>query len=358
MWRRGKASTGAVPDWRRFVAVFLKVLLGGIAAVYLFVLLVDPYDDVAFSLPLDRRIVSISQRHMYPQIVRSRRYDSLVIGTSTSRLLDPERLDKVFGTRFANLAMDSMTAWEQKTMVDYFIRKAGPPKVLIVGIDAVWCDPTADRDRITFRGFPGWLYDDNPWNDYLYLLNTGTVEIAARLVGYQLGLYPERERYDGYHVFVPAESQYDLARARQHIWGGDKPRIVPDLPPPALSADERKALSFPALTWLDASLTKLPPSSLKILAFMPVHVAAQPWPGSHAAAVEAECKARIAGIARRRGAHVIDWRIASPLTRNDSNYWDNLHYRVPIATRIVNQLGAAVLDGHPSDDGTYRSMVR
>ena len=59
---------------------------------------------------------------MYPQIVRSKRFDSLIIGTSTSRLLDPELLDRLFHVRLANLAMDSTMAWEQKTMLDLFLR--------------------------------------------------------------------------------------------------------------------------------------------------------------------------------------------------------------------------------------------
>jgi len=186
--------------WRYFVVSFLSVLLGGIAVVYLFVLLVDPYAVIPFSLPIERPLVSISQRHMYPLIVRSRLFDSLVVGTSTSRLLDPELLDKKFGYRFANLAIDSATAWEQTMVLDYFRRKAGPPKAIIVGLDAAWCDQNADRARVTFRGFPDWLYDDKPWNDYFNLFNSGTLEIAGRLVGYHWGLYPERVRRDGYEV--------------------------------------------------------------------------------------------------------------------------------------------------------------
>jgi hypothetical protein len=194
-------------DWRSFVVAFLRVLIGGVAVTYLFVLLIDPYDIVPFSLPIDRRIVSISDRFMYPQIVRSRRFDSLVIGTSTSRLLDPELLDQLFHVRFANLAMSSATAWEEQKMLDLFLRVVGPPKALIVGLDVVWCDPEADSHRITFRGFPDWLYEDDPWKGVVHLFNYGTVEIAGRLVGYHLGLYPERIRYDGYEVFVPPEAR-------------------------------------------------------------------------------------------------------------------------------------------------------
>lgn len=361
LWREAKPGLGTTADWRGFALLFLAVLLGGVGFVYLFIVLVDPYGVVPFSLPLDRRIVSLNQRYMYPQIVRSRRFDSLIIGTSTSRLIDPELLDRSFHVRFANLAMDSATAWEQEAIFDLFLRKVGPPKVLIVGLDTVWCDPDADRNRITFRGFPHWLYDDNPWNDYLYLLNEGTLEIAVRLVGYQLGLYRERIRFDGYEVFVPPESQYDAERAHRNIWGGAAPLptlAAPAAATPALSAEERGRLAFPALAWLDASLARLPADSVKILGFMPVHVAAQPRPGSHAAAVEAECKTRIAAIGRARGATVIDWRIPSELTRTDTNYWDSLHYRVPVATRIAEMLVAAALFGRESNDGSYAILVR
>ena len=209
--------------WRRFVAVLpVAVFAGGAALVALFILLVDPYNVVAFSLPLDRRIVSISQRHMYPQIVRSHRYDSVIIGSSTSRLLDPQALDGPFHARFANLSMNAMRAWEQHEMIDLFRRTVGAPKVLIVGLDAVWCDPLADQRRTAY-GFPEWMYDDNPWNDYLHLFNAATAEIAVRLIGYKLGLYPERVRYDGYQVFTPPESEYDLARVRRGIWGSRTP---------------------------------------------------------------------------------------------------------------------------------------
>jgi len=353
-WQSAKTDESKAPDWWAFVLLFLGVLVGGAAAIYLFILLVDPYDTVPFSLPIDRRIVSISDRFMYPQIVRSKRFDSLVIGTSTSRLLDPQVLDRSFHVRFANLAMSSAMAWEQKTMLDLFVRTVGPPKVLIVGLDGVWCAQNADRDRITFRGFPDWLYDDNPWEKYLYLFNSGTLEIAGRLVGYHLHLYRERIRYDGYEVFVPPESQYDLVRAHEAIWHNFRPPVHEQRP---LTAGELGQLSFPALDWLDAALARFPSTTMTILAFMPVNVAALPSPGTREAEIEAECKQRIVAIGRKDGAKVIDWRFPSPLTQNETNYWDPLHYRVPVATRIAEQLGAAALAGHESDDGSYRFLV-
>ena len=91
---------------------------------------------------------------------------------------------------------------------------------------------------------------------------------------------------------------------------------------------------------------------------MPVHVAAQRWPGTRDAAVEAECKARIAAIGRAHGAKVIDWRIASPITTKDENYWDGLHYRLPIARRLTRRTDRCRAQRHGIADGSYRLLVR
>jgi hypothetical protein len=343
----------ASAGWRRFVRLFLGTFAAAIIAAALFILLLDPFDMVPFSLPIERPLVSGSQRFAYPQAMRSGRFDAIIVGSSTSRLIDPEQINGPFGARFANMAMNASAAWEEWTTFEYFRRHVGAPKALIVGLDDGWCDPNADRDRIR-RGFPEWMYDDDKWNDYANLFNSGTLELAGRLVGYHLGLYAARSRYDGYEVFTPPEGDYDLARAKAGIWVKQTERPLPHLPPPQLSDAERHALRFPALAWLDAMLIEMPAASRKVLAFMPVHVAGQAWPGTHDAAVEAECKARIAEIARARGAKVVDWRIASPITTADSNYWDVLHYRLPIARRIADELVAAVIDGKESAEGDYR----
>jgi hypothetical protein len=342
--------------WRRFSTTFVLILAGGLAVFYLFIALIDPYHSMPFSLPMERPIVSISQRYMYPQIVRSGRFDAVVVGSSTARLIDPQILNPGFGRRFANLSMDSMTAWEQQQLVSLFVREAGAPKALIVGLDSVWCAPNADRDRITQAGFPEWLYDLNRWNDVLYILNSATLEIAARLAGNKLGLYRERLRNDGFGVFVPPDDQYDLKRAQGRIWQGRPREIVARSPAVVLSDTERAGLRFPALVYLQDMLSALPADTEVVLGFMPVHVAAQPVPGTRGAAVEAECKARIAEIGRSRNATVVDWRIPSAITTQDSNYWDNLHYRLPIANRIAGDLAGPVRAGRVTDD-SFRILV-
>lgn len=344
-------------SWRRFVKLFLGIFVSGILAAALFILLLDPYDMVPFSLPIERPLVSGSQRYAYPQAMRSGRFDSIIVGSSTARLIDPEQLNGPFKARFANMAMNASSAWEEWTTFEYFRRHVGVPKALIVGVDDGWCDPNADRDRAR-HGFPEWMYDDDRWNDYAHLFNSGTLELAGRLIGYHLGLYSARSRYDGFDIFTPPESDYDLARAKRGIWVARPEAPLPDAAPPPLPDTDRRALRFPALEWLDAMLGEMPEGSRKILAFMPVHVAIQAWPGTPAAAVEAECKAQIQATGHAHGAQVIDWRIASPITTNDANYWDALHYRLPIAQRIARELVEAALDGKESAEGDYRIVAK
>jgi hypothetical protein len=342
-------------DWPRFLRTFLAVFLGGIGLAVLLVATMNPYGNLPVSLFREHTIMDINQRFQYPAIIRSGRYDSIVIGTSTSRLLEPRRLETAFGGRWANLAMNSATAWEQARLAELFVRTMKRPGTLLVALDHVWCAANADTERITPRGFPQWMFDDNPWNDLPYMLNITTVEIAGRRIGNLLGLNPARIPHDGYEVFVPPESEYDRAKVRQKLYNSDRARRhKPVVPAYAPTPSERAAWRFPALAWLDAELGR--GWQRRVLAFMPLHVIAQPAPGSREAAREAECKARIAAIARRHGTVLVDFGIASQLTDSDDNYWDPLHYRVPIAARIVDETARALQTFGEAVSGDWRVL--
>jgi hypothetical protein len=338
-----------------FIRTFLAVGAGLMAVIWLIILLLDPYGVSPIRLPIARPIMDINQRYMYPQIVRSKGFDSVVIGTSTSRLLDPQQLDKAFGGRFANLAMNAATAWEQAELAKLYLRYQPAPRTVIIGLDQMWCVDDKSFVKITFRGFPEWMYDDNPWNDLPELLSTKTLEITGRLAAFHLGLMPERIRRDGYEVFTPPESTYDPERARFHIWKDFRePKVTPVVPPVVMKADDADKLQLPALVWLEELLQKSSASALRMLAFMPLHIAAQPVPGSLDAAQIDVCKSRIAAIARNHGVKLADFSIPSEITTKDANYWDPLHYRLPIAGRIVDGLKAAAETGRDAPDGIYK----
>jgi hypothetical protein len=94
-----------------------------------------------------------------------------------------------------------------------------------------------------------------------------------------------------------------------------------------------------------------------VFAFMPNHVSMLPAPGTIRFAEEALCKNRVTNIARRHEATLVDFRFASAITTEDSHYWDPLHYRLPIAARIIDDLSAAVANGQSAADGRYKVLA-
>ena len=341
--------------WRRFVLAVVGGFGAIIACLAIFIVLMNPYGNLPKLLFSEHAITDINQRFQYPSLIRSGRYDSIVVGASDARLLRPEFLDDAFGGHFANLSMNAGLAWEQYRLVDLYLRQPGTPRMLLMGLDHVWCDEDAAEQRITFRGFPEWMYDDNRWNDLGYMLNQQTVEISGRRLAVAAGLKSARFP-DGYEVFTPPENAYDKVKVRNKLWGKEGPHPIEAVTPPYVPSDaERASWQFPALPWLDEILTRFP--GRVVLAFMPAHVSAQAVPGSAKAARAEECKARIAEMAKRHEAALVDFNIDSKITSNDDHYWDRLHYREPIADRIVADLAEALTTGKDDPNGDWRVLV-
>ncbi|GJD96532.1 hypothetical protein [Methylobacterium iners] len=349
---RGDAGAQSAA-WRRFTAIFgAAALTLGLAATG-FVAFMDPYGLRAAPGRPAVPLMDSNQRFLYPQIVRGGAYDAAVIGTSTARLLDPEALGRAFGGRFANLAMNAATPYEQVQMARLFLRHA-TPHVLLYALDATWCGADAETRRFTPRPFPAWLYGPGTPLDPLRQVNWQSLTTAGAVLLHRLGRAPERIRADGYAVFTPPETSYDAARAARHIHGGGS--VAEDAAAPVGSNDAPDA-PMPALAWLD-DLLAATPDAVRLVAFMPVHAVVQGRPGTVRGAREAACKARVAEIGRHRGATVVDFRVPSPVTRDDSNYWDALHYRLPVADRIVAGLAAAKERGADDPAGFYRVLAR
>jgi hypothetical protein len=158
---------------------------------------------------------------------------------------------------------------------------------------------------------------------------------------------------NGFDVFVPPETAYDPIKAKNNLQKAAPAQILPMTPPYAANEEDRRSWKYPALGWLDELLAATPPSTRRLLVFMPIHVVIQPVPGSRAAAREQICKSHIAEIGKRRDALVIDFRIRSAITANDTNYWDPQHYRLPIGARIVEGITRAVATGRDDPEGAW-----
>jgi hypothetical protein len=333
--------------WRRFFRLLLGSTLGVLAFVWLFTVIVDPWGMLPLSPRLPRVPISTNARFSFPALAVSQDFDSVIVGDSTSRLLRPATLDPLFSARFANLAMNAATAYEQMRMLDLFARHHRTPRAVIVGMDASWCLTGPAYQKFTPRPFPAWMYGDNRWRGYLHMLSLYAVQEAVNQFQVMIGVKPRRYGLDGYTVFTPPDDQYDPARARKHFAAEGAPDT---LGPPQ---GDPASLNFPTMPLLHATLTRLPAETQKIVFFSPYLLQKQGAPGSRAHALWAECKRRVVNVARGfANATVVDFLVPSAITRNPMNYWDPVHYRVGVAERLAHDLSDAAHHATvPAEDG-------
>ncbi len=339
-------------SWRIFVIYLAVSLFGSAVLVYGLVLIVDPYDSVAFSPDWERHPLQSSGRYYNPSIAKRQEFESFVIGTSTSMMLRPAHLDRLFDERFANLAAKSLSPFEQIKMLDVVRNHHGTIKTLIFGIDTVWCQPSGS-DQFVGAGakvvFPAWLYDDNPWND-LPPLNSTSAQDAWRqfrsLIGWRVR-YPVRA--DGFFDVVDdLYGPYDAEQSRLRLYSQT---------PILLGRGTRlEDPVFPDLPDLLEALQNLSRETRKILFFAPYHHRYQPASGTHEAQYWTTCKNRVTAFhATLENYHVIDFFFASPLTQTDDNFADGYHYVTSVASEIADVLHA-VSRGRAAPTPSYRIL--
>lgn len=333
-----------------WLALASALLLG--ALVYAFILVLDPYQNVPFAPALPRAPVSQNQRFAYPALARNPAFDSAVIGTSTMRLLDPTALNAALGGRFVNLAMNSATAYEQLRMLDLFVTHHPRAKTVILGLDDSWCRRADEIERYTFRDFPEWMFDGSRWNDLLYLFNDKALENAVRMLELLNGKREPKYGADGFFDFTRDFGRYDPAAVHARLYPAGTAAPDPAAPPALAPSRAHPEWRFANLDLLRPLLSRVPAGTRMVLVFPPMHLAY----AARAAEAYAECKGRVvAAVEEFPDIHVVDYLIASPITRDDANYWDPLHTIAPVAARMAADLGAVVDDGARSGEA-YRIL--
>jgi hypothetical protein len=306
-----------------------------VAAIYAFVVLVDPFDTLPLSAPADRAPVASNARFAFPALARSGRFDSAIFGTSTTRLLRPAVLNPEFGARFVNLAMNAATAYEQSRLMAVFRQAHPTARLVLVGIDISHCEPGETETKFTPRAFPAWMYDGSPWRGYGEMFNLYAVQEAGQEFAIMTGLKKQAYGSDGYTSFVPPDSQYDPARVAMHL--RDDPPVIP-----TPEHGDPATWRYLAIDRLQADLSAFPASTRKILFFVPYDQKVMPPADSPGASAWRECKLRVTALAAHvPNAIAVDFMRPSPITTVDDNYWDGMHYRIGIADRIARDLAAA-----------------
>lgn len=326
--------------WRKLLWPFALTFAAGLAIPFAIVLLADPYGVSPVRAVPSEVVVPTQRRFIVADIIRSSRYDSFIVGTSTVNSINPAWLEAEFGGTFANVAVHGATPYEQMRILDLVLRQKPAPRMVILGLDDVWCSSTDPERYHPQARFPDWLFEDRYLGHFTHLLNWNAVELARRKI--EIAWSPSKKHVapNGFNDDLPPDATWSLEKAM--------PRLTADV---RLAADRlassSRAAKFPATALLEETLRNSAESTRLVVILMPIFM-----PQEAAGIAPDACKDRFADILRKRAGTMIDFMLPTAWTTNPSNYWDRLHFRRPIAEMLPRRIRDAA-DNIPASDGVY-----
>lgn len=333
---------------------FGRTLVAGIAlmlALYLgLAYAVDPYDSGRSGLLSVEAVRPQGPRTAAALRGRDPAFAAAILGNSHIQLIEPERLSRATGIPFVQLSVPATGPAEQFALVGWFLRHHPHPQALVIAADEYWC--TDDPALPNPKPFPFWLFSDSV---PAYLRGLLRWSVLEELIGRLRWLaLPEREsaRRDGWWDY---EADY-LA-----LGYGEDPRHVAERAAPAPDAPERGRAgpAFPAADRLAAIAASLPKAMPLVLVFPPIHAPGLPRPGTLRAAADAACKAALTrALEGHRASAVLDWRRDRPELHDPAGFFDQRHYRHPLAQRIGAEIAAAIRDLGAQPEGGGAQVPR
>ena len=311
--------------WRRFAVLLLALFGGGMAFVYVALLVIDPYDTGRFPTFMKPGVVDSGQRTSNASHGRDPRFNAAVIGNSRGQMLDPAKLSELTGLSFVQLTTPASGPREQMTMLRYFMAHHRKIDALVLNVDERWC--THDPSLPIILPFPFWLYRGDL--EYLAnLLSTRAVTFGARRVKMALGL-DEPDDARGYQ-------DYETGHVRNF-----HPRVKPPPDKPVVAPLDTP---FPGFDLLDAVLTELSPQTRVVFEMSPVY---QEWLdelGPQMVADLPRCKAEFARrAAARPHTAFLDYLVEGPISHDAESFMDTQHFRLNVA-RLIEANIAEVLN--------------
>ncbi|MBS7698036.1 MULTISPECIES: hypothetical protein [unclassified Chelatococcus] len=321
-------------SWRRFVVIFCIGSFGFLFGVLALMLLVDPFDTGRSPVRLKEGVPQQGPRTANVSRGRDQAFNSAIIGNSRVQMIDPAVLSEKTGIPFVALVVQGALPKELLTTWDWFMaHRAEPPKVMVLGIDGVWCSDDFSKQA---NPFPYWLYSLSTL-DYLQgLFRSSSLSGLRNYFSYVIGQRPQAppNGFWNYENVYGVGTPEQLAHMRQEL---DKPQGT---------ADVNLGNDFPAAQAVAARIATLPADTKVVLVRPPVYITGMPEPGTPAAKAETVCRDIFAKIAAERpNTYIVDWRLDRPENRDPGNFFDHTHYRRSLAERLEAEI-VAIIDGN------------
>lgn len=324
-----------VPDrrWRGFAVAVLvgtALLVAGYLAV---AVIVDPYET--------GRVQWLSRGAIRPQGPRTAvawrgrdpAFEGALIGNSHLQLIEPSVLSARTGIPFVQLAIPATGPAEHFAVLRWFLRNHPKPAAIVLGADSFWCadDPAFPNPN----PFPFWLIGD--WPHYLAgLMRLPAAEEVASRIGWLLGKKRPTAAADGWWDYEPDYLALGFGRDPALIARLDKPV--------GAEPEAQRGGPFPIAGAFRAALAAIPQATPVVLLMPPVYAAGEPPAGSPRAKAETACRATIrAELAHHPLSAVVDWRDGRPPLTDPALFFDQTHYRLPVAQEIGGEIANAII---------------
>ncbi|MDP4004496.1 hypothetical protein [Methylobacterium sp. NEAU K] len=328
-------------DWRGFARTLFLSMAGLFAAYLALAVLVDPYDTGRSTLLSRGAVRPQGPRTASALRGRDPAYSGAVIGNSHIQLIEPAALSRLTGIPFVQLSVPATGPSEQFALLGWYLKHHARPQALVLSADSFWCadDPSFPSEH----GFPYWLLAD--WPAYLHgLLRFSAAQETINRLGWLSNPRRRKAAADGWWDY---ESNY-LGQG----FGRDPAKKAALERPVGPEPEPHHGGPFPVADRLRAELARIPAETPVVVVFPPVYARAEPPAGSPRAAAESACRAQVrSALAAHPLSAVVDARDGRPEAENADLFFDQTHYRLPLARTLTTEIAAAIerLQTHPAE---------
>jgi len=166
---------------RKTFFIFLSIMLSFVFLVCGFNILIDPYFHYHAPLGSKGYLLNADQeRYINDGILRHYKYDALIIGNSMIQNFKSSEFDEIFGVNSVKTGFSGASFKEIDQNVRVALKHNKELKTIIRCIDDNKL--LDDKDRLSYSAYPTYLYDNNIFNDYKYLLNKDVTKESIKVI--------------------------------------------------------------------------------------------------------------------------------------------------------------------------------
>lgn len=155
-------------NFRDIILLIIFFIIG----VMSIVVIIDPFFHYHKPLKhINYFMTNNQQRYMNNGIVRNFDYDAIMTGTSMTENFRSTQFDSIFNTNSIKVPFSGGSYKEINDIVEVALKNNRNIKYVFRGLD--YGKIREKYDKMSYDNYPTYLYDDNIFNDYKYILSKG-----------------------------------------------------------------------------------------------------------------------------------------------------------------------------------------